>query len=461
MGMSATTPDGVHWPANAVGVDVGLPTHGRDTDTARSPSAPAAAPAVAPAAPTTDGLCDDYLRIEALYQALGDRPAVVRVLDWDLECPTPASALAFLDYIAFRRMNDFATDQPAPVVIDCGANIGYTALWYKRQHPNARIVAFEPDRLFAPMLRRNLARNLSHDRAGDVEVIEAAAWIADGHADWIAHESDGSRLALPGHGDEATRVATVDLARVLDTFARVDLLKIDIEGAEFDVVPHLAGHLANVRRVLVECHLASQSHYRQLARIIDTLASAGFTIAMNSYGPWRDLTRRHVPGPLHAEQYLLVSAWRSDNVACDTIATVMPYSGLATRLAERRQQQAQTLVWQRALSALAAAARGGDTLHCIELRPPFRRELGACWVTPCPQWPAGDSNEQQQALTFVLENGCPLGPGHAVHDDIRTAGQGRFSHWQQALYWSTSDNSDPHTNGRTYTVVHLLQASAA
>lgn len=50
----------------------------------------------------------------------------------------------------------------------------------------------------------------------------------------------------------------------------------------------------------------------------------------------------------------------------------------------------------------------------------------------------------------VYENGLSLGPAHSVHEQIRTAGRGRYSHWGSSLYLSTSDNSDPRTNGRRY-----------
>lgn len=69
----------------------------------------------------------------------------------------------------------------------------------------------------------------------------------------------------------------------------------------------------------------------------------------------------------------------------------------------------------------------------------------------------------------VLEDGHPLGPAHASHDEIRRLGEGRFSHWGIArrpgprrratrllnygstVLFSASDNSDPRTNGRSYT----------
>jgi hypothetical protein len=51
----------------------------------------------------------------------------------------------------------------------------------------------------------------------------------------------------------------------------------------------------------------------------------------------------------------------------------------------------------------------------------------------------------------LLEDGAELTP-HARHDAIIAAGKGLYSHWYNKLYFSTSDNSDPNTNGRKYTL---------
>lgn len=441
--------------ATVASAPVGAPTVGRAVDRAPAPL-------------TTEALCREYLAIEALYRSVGDRASTVRVLDWDLECPTPAAALSFLDYIAFRRMNDFLASRRDPLIVDCGANIGYTALWYKRLYPQARIIAFEPDPKFAPMLRRNLVRN----HAEDVKVLEAAAWTCDGTSAWTMHETDGSRLlagsAAPTDATPGPTVATIDLARLLDGLDDVDLLKIDIEGAEFVVVPHIAAQLARVRHVLVECHLAAQADYRQLGAIIDVLSRAGFTVALNSYGPWRDLVRQHVPAPLHAEQYLLVSGWRAGDAAAspsldhqpalETEATMMPYAGIASPLALVKSELANHAVWEAAVRALVALAGGADNLQVTTFRRAVERESGHCWLTPIPRLPLGDHDGDRGSLTFLLEDGRLLGPAHAAHDDIRREGRGRYCHWQNALYWSTSDNSDPNTNGRTYALVTLRRS---
>lgn len=53
----------------------------------------------------------------------------------------------------------------------------------------------------------------------------------------------------------------------------------------------------------------------------------------------------------------------------------------------------------------------------------------------------------------VCENNRLLGPARALHRDITALGRGRFSHWGSDLVFSTSDNSDPNTNGRSYLII--------
>jgi FkbM family methyltransferase len=394
-------------------------------------------------------LAGEYERIEAIADAEGRGPGRATTLGWDLEYTSPDAVLAFLDQILFRRMNDFIAEDDAPLILDCGANIGYTVLHYLREFPRARIIAFEPDPQFLPILERNLARNL----ASHVEVVGAAAWTREGRARWVAEQKDGSRLAGPGACAGATaEVATIDLARYLDR--HVDLLKIDIEGAEFTVVQHIAPRLDRVQNVLVECHIAGQSAFAGLTQVLGTLGRAGFRISVNSFGPWRDLTRRHVAPPLHAEQYLIVAGWRSEHPSVSQESTYAPYVGLPYfRDLLRAESRCRQSV-RRSVRAFTALAQGDPTFAAHPMTGPFAHDENRCWTwrAPCLRGD-GDSSTLSESSTVVVEDGAMLGPAHALHADIRTTGGGLYSHWGDALYFSTTDGTDPNTNGRRYSVV--------
>ncbi len=80
-------------------------------------------------------------------------------------------------------------------------------------------------------------------------------------------------------------------------------------------------------------------------------------------------------------------------------------------------------------------------------------EQGHCYIATMDFGEPGDKFTSGKSMLMVFEDGRPLGPPHAVHASIRTTGHGRYSHWaRESLYFSTSDNSDPRSNGRKYEV---------
>jgi len=68
----------------------------------------------------------------------------------------------------------------------------------------------------------------------------------------------------------------------------------------------------------------------------------------------------------------------------------------------------------------------------------------------------GLSSHRRLSTAIVLENGIPLpGPANAPHQEIREIGRGRYSFWYSNVYFSTSDNSNPLSNGREYAIQFL------
>src|SRR5258708_36166931 len=64
----------------------------------------------------------------------------------------------------------FTSDTSAPFIIDCGAHIGMSVLYFKRMYPKAKIVAFEPN----PNSFKLLERNITQNNLKDVTIINAA-----------------------------------------------------------------------------------------------------------------------------------------------------------------------------------------------------------------------------------------------------------------------------------------------
>jgi FkbM family methyltransferase len=135
------------------------------------------------------------------------------------------------------------------VMIDAGAFIGDTSAYFLSRYPTLTVIALEPERANLELARVNLAAY------GDrVELVPAALAGAEGTVRFSGASVSGS-VQASGIAVPATTVARVMAERGL---ARVDLLKMDIEGAELEVVSgDLSGWLPRVDMVIAELHGAA------------------------------------------------------------------------------------------------------------------------------------------------------------------------------------------------------------
>jgi FkbM family methyltransferase len=117
------------------------------------------------------------------------------------------------------------------LLVDVGANYGYFALLWAAANSSNRVIAFEASPRNVPGLRRNVEENRFADR------IRVEACAASQHAGEIAFDlgpaqQTGWGGAAASHGVNTVRVPAVRLDDVLADEARIDVLKIDVEGAE-------------------------------------------------------------------------------------------------------------------------------------------------------------------------------------------------------------------------------------
>ena len=169
-----------------------------------------------------------------------------------------------------NRIYEFSAESSTPYIIDGGANIGLSVLFFKSLYPHARITCFEPDEDIRAVLQRNIAS------LADVTVEPFALAPLAAVASFVSDGADGGRLAAAGIDRQPTRVVrTVRLRDYLDR--QVDMLKLDIEGSETEVLLDSADRLHFVRRVYTEYH-SFADRPQTLHLLLGVLHDAGFRI---------------------------------------------------------------------------------------------------------------------------------------------------------------------------------------
>ena len=209
----------------------------------------------------------------------------------------PGTIVSFLNYSV--RMNDgpnfyilykdifvhriyhFQAQRPDPLILDCGSNIGMSILYFKHVYPQARVIGLEPDPAIFPYLDENMTRN----SLKDVQLVQAALGATEGVLTFYSDGKYASCLAehRPAEIPPGWTRYEVPCVRLRDYLVEpVDFLKMNIEGAEWEVLEDSADSLRKVREMVVEYHHLPGLP-RTLHKILELLHEQGFEYVVNDF----------------------------------------------------------------------------------------------------------------------------------------------------------------------------------
>ncbi|KAK3306124.1 S-adenosyl-L-methionine-dependent methyltransferase [Chaetomium strumarium] len=261
-------------------------------------------------------------------------PPLVELADgFTIHTPSEREARFIYNEIYADHCYDVPNLPSSPFIIDAGANIGLFTLYYKQKFPSATILAFEP----APQTYSTLLRNLRlHGLADDPRIStfrsglgerEAAAATftyypnAPGNSTLFPDQKDGLKQLVaskfPEHGQQVIdawlgkeEVVEVEVQRLshflLELESRkgrseeeeqggglkvesIDLLKIDVEGAEFEVLAGLdEEHWPLVKNVVLE--ITTVGNEGAVERMRALLEQKGFVVTVEAAHPdWSEV----------------------------------------------------------------------------------------------------------------------------------------------------------------------------
>lgn len=177
---------------------------------------------------------------------------------WELFYLHKEGTIQTIDEIFKENPYQFKVNNIKPFIIDCGSNIGLATIYFKILYPEAEIVCFEPD----PNAYFVLDKNMKVNNLKNVSLINAAVGAADSVINFYGqvHPDNpdtrgNSIIELWGkqrQEDQSVPVKCVKLSSYINK--EVDFLKLDIEGAEQQVLCELADKLSLIKEMSIEYH---------------------------------------------------------------------------------------------------------------------------------------------------------------------------------------------------------------
>lgn len=204
------------------------------------------------------------------------------VLDFDVQYLSAHSLRYLYREIFVNEEYLFPCKTESPVIFDCGANIGMATLFFKWLFPRSRVTAFEPD----PATFQVLQQNISGNHLAEVSAHNVALWSEDGAVPfYVPDDQAGSLLMSTVRARNQGKQIMVPSEKLSDYIDEpVDFLKLDVEGAEYQVISDLvqSGKIKKVQQMVVEYHHNISTETSRLGVFLSMLENSGFSYQIDS-----------------------------------------------------------------------------------------------------------------------------------------------------------------------------------
>jgi FkbM family methyltransferase len=150
----------------------------------------------------------------------------------------------------FGEVYDPALGGDPRLIVDAGANVGFASAMFANRFPHARVVAIEPDAKNCEIFRRNC------EAYANVKLLHAAVWYRPGRMK-IENPDDASFLFRVTEDQSDTGgIPALTFSQIIAESGTdvIDVLKLDVEGAEKVLFEHGSDWLRRVRLMIMELH---------------------------------------------------------------------------------------------------------------------------------------------------------------------------------------------------------------
>jgi FkbM family methyltransferase len=178
---------------------------------------------------------------------------------------------------AFRKYDCFGYRvAPGEVVIDIGGNIGTFSVYAAAVCRASRVIAFEP----FPDNYRMLLKNVEQNNLHMITCVNQAVAGSSGVRTMRLNPIDsGSHSLVKGTLERTVNVECCTLDDIFQRYSlsKIDYLKVDCEGSEYEILENATARLPQIRRISIEADVISDRKPEDLRRLLE---EHGFTVKL-------------------------------------------------------------------------------------------------------------------------------------------------------------------------------------
>ena len=198
----------------------------------------------------------------------GGTPKREKIMGFTIQFYCYPTLITLFEEIFIEEVYNTKIPTAAPLIMDCGSNIGVSILYFKSKFPDCRIEAFEPHeetfKLLEQTIRTNRLRNVTAHCVAIGDTEETTMLYYHEEKKGSLNMSIASREGLPN--SSAVRCRKLS-SYILDT---VDLIKLDIEGAELQVIQDLiqSNKVSSVAQLVLELHDGPHQNPKEVLHLL-------------------------------------------------------------------------------------------------------------------------------------------------------------------------------------------------
>lgn len=210
---------------------------------------------------------EQYLRvvgIRSLFFLVREKitkmPVIYRINRQEIRHPiflrVPSSDVPTFQQVFLDKEYDFAVKNTPKIIVDAGANIGLASVYFANKFPDSKIFAIEPENGNLAILRKNVAPYKN------ITVIPCALWHENTLIDVIDNDYENwgfmmeSKSIQENRGKFVQETPGMTIGSIMEKqgIEHIDILKIDIEGAEYEVFRDPSSWIEKVDAIIIELH---------------------------------------------------------------------------------------------------------------------------------------------------------------------------------------------------------------